>query len=306
MLLLDLSANCTDPGVALIAKIMHTFFTMIQIIGPIVALVALAINILKAVTVNEAKDTEKIKKNMQNSLFAMALLFLIPTFVNLVFLVLSDVTTVNKNFSIIGCWNDANKVSFSTKGKYIKKEEKDDKKKSTSVIVKPEEYHGKTKGVGGLINSAGGNSMADAFVNLAVAQKNDPSHIGGQKYWQFLGWQSRVEWCACFVSWCIYNTNYNGTPMTQYISTKSGGVWQFISECQSNPRTTYQGRGYTPKRGDLIFFDWEPDGEADHIGIVQNATNGTILTIEGNSSDSVQERTYGVGSSNVYGFCSWY
>lgn len=305
MLILDLSANCTDAGVALIAKIMHTFFTIIQIIGPIVALVALAINVLKAVSASDEKDVDKIKKNMHNSLLAMALLFLIPTFVNLLFLVLSDVNAVSKSFSIVGCWKDANNVSFSKTGKYINKNDKD-KEKATSVIIEPKDYHGKTQGVGGLIDSAGGNSMADAFVNLAVAQKNDPSRNGGQKYWQFMGWQSRVEWCACFVSWCIYNTNYNGMPMTQYISTKSSGVWQFISECQSNPRTKYQGRGYTPKRGDLIFFDWEPDGSADHIGIVQNTTNGTILTIEGNSSDAVNERTYGVGSSNVYGFCSWY
>ncbi len=305
MLLLDLSANCSDAGIALIAKIMRTIFTMIQIIGPIVALIAIAINVLKITASNDLKDEEKLKKKIFNSLIAMALLFLIPTFVNLLFGVLSQVDAVSKNFNIIGCWEDANKVSFSKTGKYIEKNKKD-KEKSTSVIIKPDDYHGKTSGVGGLINSAGGNSMADAFVNLAVAQKQDPSRVGGQKYWQFMGWQSRVEWCACFVSWCIYNTNYGGTPMTQYISTKSSGVWQFITECQSNPRTQYHSRGYTPKRGDLIFFDWGPDGEADHIGIVQNTTNGTILTIEGNSSDAVNERTYSVNSSNLYGFCSWY
>ena len=305
MLLLDLNSTCQDPGIALIAKIMHTIFTMIQIVGPIVALVALSIIILKIVSSNEEKDIEKLKKNMYNSLIAMALLFLIPSFVNLLFNVLGNVNAVNKNFSIITCWNEANKVSISSKGKYIEKE-KGKKEKSTKIVINPDDYHGKTSGVGGLINSAGGNSMADAFVNLAVAQKNDPSHVGGQKYWQFLGFTSRVEWCACFVSWCIYNTNYNGIPLTNYINTKHGGVWVFVDECKSNPKTTFHGRSYTPKRGDLIFFDWEPDGLEDHIGIVQNSSSGTILTIEGNSSDSVRERTYSVGGSNIFGFCSWY
>ena len=306
MLLLDLSSSCTDPAVALMAKIMHTIFTMVQIIGPIVCIVVLTLDILKIVTASDEKDVSKIKKNIHNSIIAMMLLFLVPTFVNLLFGVLSETNTVSKNFSIISCWNDANKVSFSTNSKYIDKRNNNKKQESTSVIIKPDDYHGKTSGVGGVINSAGGNSMADAFVNLAVAQKGDPSHVGGQKYWQFMGWGSRVEWCACFVSWCIYNTNYNGTPMTQYITTKSSGVLTFINECQSNPKTTYHSRGYVPKRGDLIFFDWEPDGSSDHIGIVQNSSNGTILTIEGNSSDAVNERTYSVNSSNVYGFCSWY
>ena len=304
MLILDLNSTCQDPGIVLIAKIMHTIFTMIQIIGPIVAIVALTISILKIVSSVDDKVEEKEKKKMFNSLIAMALLFLIPTFVNLLFGVLSEVDVVSKNFSVIGCWNEANNVKLSTKGKYIEKKE-NKKKDSTKVIINPKEYHGKTSGIG-TVDSIGGNSMADAFVNLAVAQKNDPSHIGGEKYWRFLGWKSRVAWCACFVSWCIHHTNYNGTPMTQYISTKSGGVSTFISECKKNSKTQYHGRGYTPKRGDLIFFDWQPDGSSDHIGIVQNTTNGTILTIEGNSSDSVKERTISVNSKNVYGFCSWY
>ena len=79
----------------------------------------------------------------------------------------------------------------------------------------------------------------------------------------------------------------------------------FINDCKTSSGKTYHDRGYTPKQGDIIFFDWDGGG-ADHIGIVQKVENGNILTIEGNSSDAVNERTYGVNSSNVYGFCSWY
>ena len=60
MLLLDLSSSCTDPAVALMAKIMHTIFTMVQIIGPIVCIVVLTLDILKIVTASDEKDVSNI------------------------------------------------------------------------------------------------------------------------------------------------------------------------------------------------------------------------------------------------------
>src|SRR5699024_7686551 len=39
----------------------------------------------------------------------------------------------------------------------------------------------------------------EGVVDLA---KGQVGNVGGQPYWSWYGFTSRVEWCACFVSWC--------------------------------------------------------------------------------------------------------
>lgn len=67
-------------------------------------------------------------------------------------------------------------------------------------------------------------------------------------------------------------------------------------------RGQWQGRGYEPSPGDIIFFDWEIDGLADHVGIVEKVEDELIYTVEGNSGDVCAERRYTLGSTPVYGF----
>ena len=64
----------------------------------------------------------------------------------------------------------------------------------------------------------------------------------------------------------------------------------------------WQGRDYTPVPGDIIFFDWENDGIADHVGIVELVENDMIYTIEGNVGESCVENRYYLYSTPVYGF----
>ena len=47
----------------------------------------------------------------------------------------------------------------------------------------------------------------------------------------------------------------------------------------------WKEKGYVPKAGDIIFFDWEVDGKVNHVGIVEKVENGKIYTVEGNSTD---------------------
>lgn len=49
------------------------------------------------------------------------------------------------------------------------------------------------------------------IVNVAISQIGN---VGGEPYWSWYGFESRVEWCACFVSWCanecrLYRYWYN-------------------------------------------------------------------------------------------------
>ena len=182
-------------------------------------------------------------------------------------------------------------------------------------------------------NSSGGTDLSSAFVSLAVSQLNDPSKNGGQKYWRYMGFKSRVAWCASFVSWNIYNTEYNGQKLSDIISHKSAAVDSFMNYFHNNKNpnikfyyndncSKYAGKNgnnnkYIPKEGDLIFFDntskWNgsfPVSRSNlpnrHIGIVQYAKDGQVTTIEGNSGDKTKENKFSLSSCRIIGFGSWY
>ena len=147
------------------------------------------------------------------------------------------------------------------------------------------------KGVGG----------SNELVNLALSQLGNE---GGEKYWRWAGLSSRCEWCALFVSWCGDQTGLRAAGKIPYFSFVSDGVsfyknkdlWIDGSEVNSSncDKIIYPGM--------IIFFDWEPDGKPNHVGIVKKVENGYIYTVEGNSSDAVRERNYPAGSYKIYGF----
>lgn len=65
----------------------------------------------------------------------------------------------------------------------------------------------------------------------------------------------------------------------------------------------WQGRQYTPAPGDIIFFDWQNDGISDHVGIVEKVENGTVYTIEGNSTnDECRQNSYPNHSIYIIGY----
>ena len=138
--------------------------------------------------------------------------------------------------------------------------------------------------------TAGGNQ---AIVEVALTQIGNQ---GGQPYWSWYGFDSRVEWCACFVSWCADQCGYIESGLVpKFAGCVDGANW-----FKSNGK--WQDRTYEPKAGDIIFFDWEGDGTTDHVGIVEKCENGTVYTVEGNSGDACKQRQYAVGSSNIYGY----
>ena len=138
------------------------------------------------------------------------------------------------------------------------------------------------------IGSEGGD-----IVEIAASQIGN---VGGQPYWSWYGFPSRVEWCACFVSWCADQCGYieeGRVPKFAYCPTgvqwfKDAGRWQ--------------DRGYTPQPGDIVFFDWGGDGVSDHVGIVESCDGTTVFTIEGNSGDACQRNSYEISSSSVLGY----
>lgn len=130
------------------------------------------------------------------------------------------------------------------------------------------------------------------LVNIALSQLGNQ---GGIPYWSWYGYNSRVEWCACFVSWCAYQSGDFDITIPKFSAVKDG-----IKYYQN--KGLWRDKNYIPKTGDLIFFDWQQDGISDHVGIIEKVENDIIYTIEGNSNDQCKQNTYKMNSSIIFGF----
>lgn len=140
----------------------------------------------------------------------------------------------------------------------------------------------------------------DAIVTVALSQIGN---VGGQPYWSWYGFNSRVEWCACFVSWCANECGYIDSGVIPKFAGCVNGVQWF------EDRGQWQDGSFEPSAGQIIFFDWDnkgssgpQDGQSDHVGIVEKCENGIVYTIEGNSGDSCRQRQYPVGYYEILGY----
>lgn len=138
------------------------------------------------------------------------------------------------------------------------------------------------------------------IVSVALSQVGN---VGGQPYWSWYGFNSRVEWCACFVSWCANECGYidSGT-IPKFAGCVQGSRW-FKSRGQ------WAEGNIEPVPGMIIFFDWDnkgssgpQDGVPDHVGIVVKVENGVVYTVEGNSGDACRENRYPVGHYEIYSY----
>lgn len=135
------------------------------------------------------------------------------------------------------------------------------------------------------------------IVEVVLAQIGNSGDI----YWSWYGFDSRVEWCACFVSWCANECGFIDAGIIPKFSSCSRGVEWFQTH------GLWQDNSYEPRSGDIIFFDWDKenvgqDGAPDHVGIVERVENGIIYTVEGNSGDRCQEKRYTIGNYQILGY----
>ena len=171
----------------------------------------------------------------------------------------------------------------------------DAKRKDLLVQLLSEEYDSLWASV--LYGIDSGDGM---IVEVAMSQVGN---IGGQPYWSWYGFESRVEWCACFVSWCANECGYIDAGIIPKFAGCINGVQWF------KDRGQWTDNSAEPIPGMIIFFDWEDesdggglDGQPDHVGIVEKVENGRVYTIEGNTSDSCRERSYPVGYYEILGY----
>ena len=143
-----------------------------------------------------------------------------------------------------------------------------------------------------------GIDFSGDIVEVALSQVGN----AGDVYWTYMGFDSRVEWCACFVSWCANECGYiDADLIPKTAGCVSGESW-------FRARDQWQDSSYTPNPGDIIYFDWDKaetngqDSITDHVGIVEKVEGGYIYTVEGNSGDRVSNNAWAVGYYEIYGF----
>lgn len=144
------------------------------------------------------------------------------------------------------------------------------------------------------LNLIYGNSSGGTMVEIAQSQVGNK---GGELYWRWYGFDSRVEWCAVFVSWVANQAGYiNSGIIPKFSVCQTQGIPWFKTMNQ------WKFPPYQPSPGDIIFFDWQNDGKADHVGIVESVDANKVYTIEGNSRDEVKRKEYLLNNKVIIGY----
>ena len=142
----------------------------------------------------------------------------------------------------------------------------------------------------------GSYAGGEDIVSVALSQLGNK---GGEPYWRWYGFSSRVEWCCCFVSWCANECGYIDTGVIpKYAGTSTGVNW-------FKERGQWLDGSAEPSPGMIIFYDWAKnglDGQADHTAIVWKVENGYVYTIEGNWDDQCQTSCRPIGEYQILGY----
>ena len=146
--------------------------------------------------------------------------------------------------------------------------------------------------------AASEDDLRSSVVNIA---SNEVGYTGTSSYSKYGDWYGyQGGWCTTFVLWCFNKAGkQNGVTLNGVIIPRGGNCSSMISWFKDKGRY-YSPSKYTPKSGDLIFFDWTGSGTADHVGIVNYTSGTTVYTIEGNCSGKVKAREYTKKGSKPY------
>ncbi|MDR1563558.1 MAG: cell wall-binding repeat-containing protein [Oscillospiraceae bacterium] len=147
---------------------------------------------------------------------------------------------------------------------------------------------------------------ANWYAEAALAEAGYKEGSGNNtKYGKWIG-NNGTGWCAAFAAWSANRADeINGSvilnkAVPKAVSARAAMDWY-------KGKSLYKDRGsYTPKRGDQIYFDWNPGTGIDHVAIVTGVSTESgktyVNTIEGNTSDSVKARKYLLTDKTILGY----
>jgi len=147
--------------------------------------------------------------------------------------------------------------------------------------------------------------QADDLVSLAKSQlgysestKNyraaDDGTLNG--YTRYGAWYGNEygAWNAMFVCFCLH---YAGIPASRF--PYASGCYAWTAKLQD--AGLWRDGGYSPKKGDVVFFDRSGDGAADGVGIVAENESGSLTVISGDRDNAVSEYTCAAQDAFGYG-----
>ena len=142
-------------------------------------------------------------------------------------------------------------------------------------------------------------TWVSAQVGTREGANNYNKYAEDKRLVQLYGWDAQNQpWCdlftdAAFIS--CFGLDLGAAMTYQPIGDGSAACWrsaQFFKD--------HGAFSQYPEAGDIIFF--YVGGSINHQGIVTRVYGGSVVTVEGNSSDMVSERVYQVGASNIAGY----
>lgn len=111
------------------------------------------------------------------------------------------------------------------------------------------------------------------------------------------------SWCATFISALAIKLGYTSIIPTECSCVKMIELFKKLG-------TYIENENYTPKIGDIVFYDWQDNGKGDnkgtpdHVGIVVDVSRETFLVVEGNYQNAVKERVMQINGKYLRGFAS--
>jgi hypothetical protein len=156
-----------------------------------------------------------------------------------------------------------------------------------------------------------------AFINLLFSQMGSTGEIlnyneGFTYYseWYIEGydrtlWTSETPWCACYINWALDKVSSSLERTPRFADPQKGAEWfqmGWVKDGVVSPSPWKAPDKHSPKTGDLVFFDWNQDGAAQHVGVVLFVEDGRVYTIEGNVNDRVETLSYALTDVHISGY----
>lgn len=298
---------CQHPGVLRVIYFASLILDIVFTVLPIGLIVMLLVDFSKAVIVSDEKTVKGTKIVIQRIINAM-IVFCIPWIVS-VFMSLLNGAGLGEGYT--ECLENARSGNLDYYDKLLEAEE-NNKGNSSNNDNTP---------------NTPASSAADRLIQVAAGEigKNNNNGTYGN---------STNAWCQQFTRWALKQVNLpaNATIFSylQYNtdSNISGdGASAMWPAFRSSKNKTFKfnkakayGGSYTPKKGDIIWYQWS-DGYcrgkygkwngttqcADHVGIVEYAEGGSVHTIEGNTDGGfVKRRTRNINSDEIVAYGAWY
>lgn len=325
--------TCQHPTVIRVLYFAYLFWEILAVVIPIGLIVMLMIDFTKAVVINKEEEQIKSMKLVGKRIMYAVFIFATPWIVSLVMSLLDSVK-VNTGGDYYSCIEIAKNVSSGVDNIEYYDKLLENEEKAASEAKKKRQNASKPK------NLTSGDVYVDAAIKLLDSARGEigASGVGnGRGGVKYGSGDYSTPWCAYFVNWNLERIEIKGVgSIKSYIEkeismysygTAGGSIYTFATSKHLNfYYSKHYGGNYTPKKGDLIYFRYQKEGEAywnkrihedmysetSHIGLVDYADSNYVYTVEGNvNGDGSANRVvgtehYSLDSDNIMGYGSWY